>query len=60
MKKIKKAKKKDKEVVRMVEEMKKAGVKNLRGNKWEIDKKLVIKEEKIYVPKNENVINSSP
>jgi len=42
-----------------VEEMKKAGVKNLRGNKWKIDKKLVIKEEKIYVPKNENVINSS-
>jgi len=42
-----------------VEEMKKAGVKNLRGNNWKIDKKLVIKKEKIYILKNENVTNLS-
>ena len=33
LEKIKKARNKDKDVVRVVEEMKKAGVKELRGNK---------------------------
>jgi len=33
LEKIKKARSKDKEIVRVVEEMKKAGVKELRGNK---------------------------
>jgi len=33
IKKIKKTRGKDKEIVRVVEEMKNAGVKNLRGNK---------------------------
>jgi len=35
-KNIKRARGKDKEVVKIVEEMKKAGVRNLRGDKWEI------------------------
>ena len=34
LEKIKKARGKDKEVVRVVEEMKKAGVRVLRGDKW--------------------------
>jgi len=38
-----------------VEEMKKARVKNLRKDKWKIDKELVIKEGKIYVPKDEEL-----
>ena len=50
--KIKKARSKDEEVVRIAEEMKKVGVKILRGNKWQIEEDLVLKEEKIYVPKN--------
>ena len=53
--KIKKTRGKDKEIVRVVEEMKNAGVKNLRENKWEIDKELVIKEEKRYILKNEEL-----
>ena len=53
--KIKKARSKDKEVVRIVEEMKKAGVKELRGNEWKIEEDLVLKEGKIYVPKNEEL-----
>jgi len=32
--------------------MKKAKVKELRGEKWKIKGDLVLKEEKIYVPKN--------
>ena len=35
--------------------MKKAGVKVLRGNKYQIEEKLVLKKEKIYVPKDEKL-----
>ena len=50
--KIKKARSKDKEVVRIVEEMKKARVKELRGEEWKIEGELVLKERKIYIPKD--------
>ena len=50
--KIKRARSKDKEVVRIVEEMKKTRVKEIRGEEWKIEEDLVIKEEKIYVPKD--------
>ena len=50
--KIKKARSKDKEVVRIIEEMKKAKVKELRGEEWKIEGDLVIKEGKIYIPKD--------
>jgi len=50
--KIKKARGKDEEVVRIVEEMKKVNVKELRGEEWTIEGDLVIKEGKIYVPKD--------
>ena len=51
--KIKKVRGKDKKVVRVVEEMKKASIKVLRRDKWQIKEDLVLKEEKVYVPKNE-------
>ena len=35
--------------------MKKAGVKVLRNEKWQIEDNLVLKEEKIYVPRNEKL-----
>ena len=50
--KIKKARSKDEEVVRIVEEIKKARVKELRGEEWKIEGDLMIKEGKIYVPKD--------
>ena len=53
--KIKKARSKDEDVVRVVEEMKKAGVKELQGNEWKIEGDLVLKEGKIYVPKDEEL-----
>ena len=41
--------------VEVVEEMKKTEVTNLRENKWEIEEKLILKEEKVYVPKNKEL-----
>jgi len=53
--KIKKAESKNKEVVRVVEEMKKAGIKVVRGVEWQLEGGLVLKERKVYVPKNEEL-----
>ncbi len=50
--KIKKTRGKDEEVVRIVEEMKKVRVKELREKEWKIEGELVLKEGKIYVSKN--------
>ena len=55
LEKIKKARDKDKEIVRIVEEMKKAGVKVIQGEEWKIEEKLVLKEGKVYVPKDEKL-----
>jgi len=46
VKKIKKARSKDEDVVRIVEEMKKARVKEPRGNEWRIEGDLVVKGRK--------------
>jgi len=55
MEKIKKSETKDDEVVKVVEEMKKARVKVLRNDEWQIENDLVLKEEKVYVPKDEEL-----
>jgi len=55
LEKIKRARRKDKEVVRVIEEMKKAEVKNLRGEEWKMEEDLVLKEGKVYVPKDEEL-----
>ena len=55
LEKIKKARSKDEDVVRVVEEMKKAKVKELRGDEWKIERELVLKEGKVYVPKDEEL-----
>ena len=55
VKKIKEARDKDKDVIKAVEEMKKAGVKTLRDEEWQIEKRLVLKEERVYVPKDEKL-----
>ena len=55
VKKIKEVRDKDEEVIKVVEEMKKAGVKTLRDEKWQIEEGLVLKEGKVYVPKNEKL-----
>jgi len=53
--KIKRARSKDKDVVRVVEEMKKAGVKELHRNEWQMEGDVVLKERKVYVPKDEEL-----
>ena len=53
--KIRKARSKDEDIVRVVEEMKKAGVKKLRGNEWKIEGDLVLKEGKVYMLKDEEL-----
>ena len=52
LEKIKKARSRDEDVVKIVEGMKKAGVKELWENKWQIEGELVLKERKVYVLKN--------
>jgi len=55
LEKIKKARSKDEDIVRVVEEMKKAGVRELRGDEWKLEEDLVLKEGKVYVPKDEEL-----
>jgi len=49
---IRKSRAKDNEVVKVVEEMKKAGIKMLRDKEWQEKDGLLLKEEKMYVPKD--------
>jgi len=53
--KIKKSKPKNDEVVKLVEEMKKARVKVLRNNEWQIENKLVLRKRKVYVSKDKSL-----
>jgi len=50
---IKKVQEGDERVVKAVEELKKAGVKTLRDEEWEIEDGVVLKEERIYVLEGE-------
>ena len=53
--KIKEVRSKDKEIVRVVEEMKKAEIRALRGEEWQLEGDLVLKEGKVYVLKDEEL-----
>ena len=50
---IKKAQEGDERVVKAVKELKKAGVKTLKDEEWEIEDGVVLKERRIYVPEGE-------
>jgi len=50
---IKKMQEGDERVVKTVEELKKAGVKMLRDEEWEIEDRVVLKEGRIYMPEGE-------
>jgi len=50
---IKRAQEGDERVVKAVEKLKKAGVKILRDEKWEIEDGVVLKEGRIYVLEGE-------
>jgi len=51
--KIKRAQDGDEKVVKAVEEIKKAEIKTLKDEEWEIEDRIVMKEKKIYVPEGE-------
>ena len=53
--KIRKVRSINEEVIRVIEEMKKAEVKVLRDDKWQIERELVLKEGNIYVIKNKEL-----
>jgi len=53
--KIKKARGKNEEIVRIVKEIKKAGVKVIQEEEWKMEGELVLKEGKVYVPKDEEL-----
>ena len=53
LEKIRRLEAKDNEVIKAVEEMKKAGVKMLRDKEWREENGLMLKEGKVYVPKDE-------
>ena len=53
--KIRKARGKDEEVVRVVEEMKKVEIRALRGKEWQLERDLVLKKGKVYVLKDEEL-----
>ena len=55
VRKIKKARDKDEEVIKAVEEMKKAGVKILRDEEQQIEERLVLKKGRVYVLKDEKL-----
>jgi len=52
LEKIRKSEAKDDEVIKAVKEMKKAGVKMLRDEEWREEDSLMLKERKVYVPKD--------
>ena len=49
---IKKARNKNEDVVRIVEEMKKTNIKESQGDKWRMERDMMLKEGKIYMPKD--------
>jgi len=55
LEKVRKCEAKDDKVVKAVEEMKRAGVKMLRDEKWHQEDGLMLKEGKVYVPRDEKL-----
>jgi len=52
---VRKSKMKDNKVVKIIEEIKQAGVKMLRDEEWREVDGIMYKEEKVYVPKDEKL-----
>jgi len=55
LEKVRESKVKDNEVVKAVEEMKRAGVKMLRDEEWREIDGVMYKERKVYVPKDDKL-----
>ena len=55
LRKVRESKAKDDEVIKAVEEIKRAGVKMLRDKEWREEDGLMLKKGKVYVPKDEEL-----
>jgi len=55
LEKIRGSEAKDDEIVKAVEEMKQTGVKMLRDEEWREKNGLMLRDEKVYVPKDEKL-----
>ena len=55
LKKVRKLKAKDDGVIKAVEEMKQAGVKMLRDEEWREEDRLMLKEGKVYMSRDEEL-----
>ena len=55
MEKVRKCETKNDKVVKAVEEMKQAGVRMLRDEEWRQEDGLMLKERKVYIPKDEKL-----
>ena len=55
LEKIKKIRDKDEKIVKVVEEMKKVEIREIRGEEWQLEEDLVLKERKVYIPKDEEL-----
>lgn len=55
--KIKKSKVADNKIVKVVKEIKKTNIKVLRNKKWTKKDRLILKNDKVYMPKNEELKN---
>ena len=55
LEKIRGSEAKDNKVVKAIEEMKRAGVKMLRDKEWREENGLMLRDGKVYVPKNEKL-----
>ena len=50
---IRRAQEGNKKVVKVVEELKRAGIKMLKNEEWKIENGIVMKEGRIYMPEGE-------
>jgi len=55
LEKIRKSEAKDDKVIRAIEEMKRVGVKMLRDKEWRKENELILRDGKVYVPKDEKL-----
>ena len=55
LEKIRKSETKDDKVIRAIEEMKRVGVKMLRDKEWRKENELMLRDGKVYVPKDEKL-----
>ena len=55
LEKIRKSEVKDDKIVKAVQEIKQAGVKILRDEEWQEENGLILKNRKVYIPKNKKL-----